>query len=77
MLKFDYGKLRERMRDMGITQAALAEAMGVSEKTVSMKLNGGSQWDQNEILTASGVLKIECADIPGYFFTPKVHVCEQ
>ena len=77
MLKFDYGKLRELMRDEGITQAELAKAIGLSERSISLKMNGMIYWRQNEIIDAAQILHIPVGEISEYFFTPKVHKREQ
>lgn len=72
MYKFDYGKLRERIRDMDTTQAALARFIGISHKTMSAKMNGHQVWRQDEIYAAMGMLNIPEDKVAEYFFTPKV-----
>ena len=69
---FDYSKLLGRMKEKGITQEKLAEMIGVSGVTISKKLNGKSEWTQVEINKVCEILEIDPADIPVYFFTPKV-----
>ena len=69
---FDYSKLLGRMREKGITQEKLAEMIGISGVTMSKKLNGKSEWTQVEINKVCEILEIDPADIPVYFFTPKV-----
>lgn len=69
---FDYSKLLGRMKEKGITQEKLAEMIGVSGVTMSKKLNGKSEWTQVEINKVCEILEIDPADIPVYFFTPKV-----
>lgn len=71
MTKFDYSKLRGKIREFG-TQEAFANAIGISTVTLSEKLNNKSQFTQNEINKTVDILKIEPEEIPIYFFTPKV-----
>lgn len=71
MTKFDYSKLRGKIREFG-TQEAFANAIGISTVTLSERLNNKSQFTQNEINKTVDVLKIEPEEIPIYFFTPKV-----
>ena len=54
------------------TQAAFAEAMELSERSLSLKLNGHRGWKQTEIAKACSLLELSGADIPEYFFTLKV-----
>ena len=60
------------MKEKGITQEKLAEMIGVSGVTMSKKLNGKSEWTQVEINKVCEILELDPADIPVYFFTPKV-----
>ncbi|AEU39823.1 prophage protein [Lactococcus cremoris subsp. cremoris A76] len=47
--------------------------MGLSERTVSLKLNDKVTWKDDEILKAVHVLELNPQDIPKYFFNAKVH----
>ena len=64
----DYSKLRGRIRTYFSTQAAFAEAIGISECSLSKKLNGASEWTAKEIRRACDVLEIPPEEIPSYFF---------
>lgn len=70
-MKFDYGKLRGKIKEKFNTQSAFANAMGVSAVTISDKLNNKGQWMQKEMDMACSLLDIELADIPSYFFYHK------
>lgn len=72
-MKFDYGKLRELMRDKNVTQTDLARVVGLSERSISLKFNGKIYWKQNEIYAVARVLEIPDGSVCEYFFTPKVH----
>ena len=69
---FDYSKLLAKVVEKCGTRANFAKKMGLSEHSVSVKFAGKTSWKQPEIVTACNVLDIEYADIPIYFFTPKV-----
>ena len=69
---FDYSKLDGKIREVFGTQAKFAEAMELSERTVSMKLNNLRSWKQNEMIEALGVLGLSFFDLVEYFFTLEV-----
>ena len=67
-MPYNYSKLLGRITEKIGTQGKFAEAIGLSERSVSLKLNGKVGWKQNEIATVCEVLEIEPNDIPAYFF---------
>ena len=69
---FDYAKLNGRIKEKVGTQARFAKALGVSEPTLSKKLNNKTVFTADEINRSCEVLEISFAEIPIYFFTPKV-----
>lgn len=71
-MSYNYSKLLGRIVEKVGTQGMFAEAIGLSERTVSLKLNGKIDWKQSEIADACRVLDIRDRDIPLYFFTIKV-----
>lgn len=68
-MPYNYSKLLGRIVEKVGTQSCFAEKMGLSERTVSLKLNGKIGWKQNEIAKACEVLSIADREIPAYFFT--------
>ena len=62
-------KLRGRIREKFGTQEAFADAMGMSNTTLSAKLNRKTDWKRQEIETACRLLGIDAECIPVYFFT--------
>ena len=68
---FDYSRLRGRIRMYFSTQAAFAEAISMSESSLSKKLNGWTEWDAGEIRRTREVLEIPEAEIHLYFFCSK------
>lgn len=75
-MSFNLRKLRGRIVEIFGTQQAFSAAMGWSERTCSLKLNGLSIWDQAEIAKAIELLKLTIDDIPIYFFTVEVKELE-
>lgn len=71
-MAYNYSKLNGRIVEVCGTQLAFAEKMGLSERTVSMKLNNKIAWKQTEIQKAIGILQLTPDDIQSYFFTLKV-----
>lgn len=69
---FDYSKVRGKIKEVFGTQAAFAEAMNMSQVSLSEKLNNKVQFSQKEIDRACDLLQIAKEEIPIYFFTPKV-----
>lgn len=73
-MSFDYSKLNGRIIEKFGTQYNFAAAMTLSERSISLKLNGKVRWKDEEIYKASELLEINPKDISEYFFKTKVHV---
>lgn len=71
-MAYDYAKLNGRIIEKCGTQVVFAERMGLSERTVSLKLNNKVAWKQPEMQKAAGVLEFPETEIQTYFFTMKV-----
>ncbi len=71
-MAFDYNKLKGRIVEIFGTQAKFAKAMGVSERTLSLKLGNKIYFRQDEINKALLLLNISIDNAKDYFFTPKV-----
>ena len=71
-MAFDYSKFRGKIVEKFGTQTEFSKAMNLSERTMSLKLNGGRVWKQDEICRAVGLLELSNEDIQDYFFTLKV-----
>lgn len=69
MVNNDYTLLFKRIKEICGTRAAFAEAMGLSERSVSLKLNNKREWKQSEMLKACEVLEADTAVIPKLFFS--------
>lgn len=68
-MPYRYDKLLGRIVEKCGTQAEFAKRMHLSERTVSLKLNGKRPWSQVDIAKACEVLDIELTEIQEYFFT--------
>ena len=71
-MAFDYRKLLGKIVEKYGTQIKFAEAMELSERSLSLKLNGKVHFKQTEIVKACRLLDIAAADIADYFFNFKV-----
>ena len=69
--QYDYSKLLGKISERFGSQKDFAHAIGLTERTVSLKLNGKVQWRQGEIDKACEVLEIPKHEIPCYFFSQK------
>ena len=67
-MPYNYSKLLGRIVERVGTQRNFADAINLSERSVSLKLNGKVGWTQCEIARACEVLAIKDEDIPSYFF---------
>ena len=67
-MSYNYSKLTGRITEKCGNQGVFAQKMGLSEHTVSKKLNSKVGWKQVEIERACDVLDIQRHDIPAYFF---------
>lgn len=67
-MPYNYSKLLGRIVEKVGTQSNFADKVGLSERSVSLKLNGKVGWKQSEIAKACEVLAICDNEIPDYFF---------
>lgn len=72
-MAYDYSKLSGKIREVFGTNGAFAKAMGLSERTVSLKMTSKVGWKQEEMDKALGLLGVPCEEVGVYFFRQKVH----
>lgn len=71
-MAYDYSNLNGKIAQHYGTQSRFSQAMGLSERTVSLKMNSKRSWKQSEILLACSLLEIPVDEISNYFFTREV-----
>ena len=76
-ISFDYSKLKGRIKEKCGLQKVFAEKLGITEATMTSKLNGDSSFTQMEICKACEILEISFDKISVYFFTQDVRKVEQ
>lgn len=64
-----YAKLKGEIREKYGTQSAFASDMGFTISTMSLKLNGKSEWTRAEIVKACDLLGVPLSEAHNYFFT--------
>ena len=74
VMAYDYSKLNGRIVEVCGTQAIFAEKMGLSERTISLKVNNKIAWKQPEMQKAAEILHFPESEIQAYFFTMKVQL---
>ena len=70
--KYNFSKLNGKIVEVFGTQLAFAEAMGLSEMTISKKMNGKRPWKQTDMAKACKLLGFPISEIPDYFFATDV-----
>ena len=71
-MAFNYSKLRGRIIEKFGTQGCFSKRLGVSERTLSLKLNNRIFFSQDEIAKISDLLGINSDEIQDYFFEKEV-----
>jgi len=71
-MPFDYSKLRGRIVEKYKNQSIFSKRLGISERSLSLKLNGKIAWKQSEIMATIELLELSKQDIQTYFFEEKV-----
>ena len=64
--------LKDRMREMNVTQKDVAQALGIAAPTVSQKINGVRPIDLDEARALALLLGIESGEFGRYFFASEV-----
>ncbi|MBQ3281535.1 MAG: DUF739 family protein [Eubacterium sp.] len=70
--RYDYSELKGDIKKRFGTQAAFAKAIGISEPTLSLKLNNNADWSQDEMESAVLLLDAGTEMIIPYFFTHEI-----
>ena len=70
----DFSKWSGKIVEKYGTQYNFAIALGLSERSLSLKLNNKVGWRDEEMERAIDLLDLDLNDIPAYFFTNLVQV---
>jgi hypothetical protein len=71
-IKYDYSKLRGKIREMYGAENNFARAMQISPSSLSRKLSNIAEWKGIEVYHACRLLSIAPEEAPLYFFTAKL-----
>lgn len=71
-MRFDYSDLRGRMVGKYGSQAEFASVFGISENSLSLKMNNKTRFSSDDIVKISELLDIDKGEIGKIFFTIKV-----
>ncbi len=72
MNQYDYSKLKGRIKECFSKQSEFALKLGISNTSLSYKLNNKTSFDQNEIHRAIKIFKLTPQETINYFFKIKV-----
>lgn len=67
-VKFDYSKLRGKIKEVYKTESSFARALGISSVSLSKRLNNQIGFDSPEMHHACELLSIPLEEAPKYFF---------
>lgn len=68
MYDFTYAKLKGRIVEKYGSQENFAKAAGISNVTVSLKLNGKKSFSQKDIINWSKLLDIDLHDVGDFYY---------
>lgn len=69
---YNYAKLDGLITEKFQTRRNFGKAMNLSERSISLKMNGEREWKQSQIDRACKVLGIQESEICNYFFKAQV-----
>ena len=72
-MSFDYSALKGKIIEVYGTRRKFAEAMGMTQSSLSCKLSGAVKWAPAEMYKAQELLGFPDDQICVYFFKRKVH----
>lgn len=78
MVKYNFDKLKGKIKEVFNTQNEFADALGIAPNTLSSKLNNQSDFSSNEISKATKLLNISSpVEAWNIFFTQEVEKLQQ
>lgn len=70
--EFNYSKLKGKIRELDMTQREYAQAIGITERTLNLRLHNKRLFKQDEIIKTMELFNEPVENIHIYFFTQKV-----
>ena len=68
-MQYEYRKLIGRIIEKFGTRKNFAEAVGISENSMSLKLNGKTDFSRDDMARWGELLEIDVSEFGSYFFT--------
>ena len=75
-MSYDYSLLEAKIREKFFTKERFANALGIGRTALYAKLQGTSQFKQDEIYLMVKLLGIKKNEVTIYFFTQKIRETE-
>lgn len=72
MKRYDYSKLKGRIKECFSTQSEFAQKLGISNTSLSYKLNNKTVFDQDQIQDSIQIFNLTPKETLDYFFTLEV-----
>lgn len=69
----DVKKLKEKIRDTGLTMTAIGRRTGITRETLYNKINGTSEFKASEIAAVSDILQLSNEERDKIFFAHTVN----
>ena len=68
MKQYDYSKLKGRIKECFSNQSEFAQQLGISDASLSYKLNNRKAFDQDQIQKAIEIFNLSAQETIDYFF---------
>lgn len=72
MKQYDYNKLKGRIKECFSTQSEFAQKLGISDTSLSYKLNNKTVFDQDQIQESIEIFNLTPKETMEFFFTLEV-----
>ena len=74
VIRYDYSKLRGKIREVFHTETRFAKELGISKVSLSAKLNGRQNFTLNEISKMSLIFNLKEKEMLEFFFHRKPEI---
>ena len=72
LIKYDYSKLKGRIKELNMTLNNFAEKLGISEQTLHKKFNSQTYFTQEEVEKAMKIISVPLSKVQCYFFQKEI-----